>query len=383
MRGLGAAAIAAALAAACDGPAGDPLGGPDLGDDGSSDSQDGSEVLEATELDDRVVDYGEALRTASLKLVDLSPTLAQIRRLENADNPKAEYETLLDEMLADTRFSRRMIRFWRDTFKQGGGMLDTAPVFAARLVVEGRAITELFTATENTCPTYDGEAEQFVDGNCDNGVTEHAGVLTNPGVMRQFYGNMAFRRVRWLQEVFACSKFPAEYSEEAKPMGSSQYTSPWPFDSIGFEPIDFQDTSAVICANCHTTMNHIAPLFASFDAEGNYQEGIQVMTPTAPDPTTTQLSHWLKEGEQTAWRLDQPVANLQELGQALAADPAVMQCITARVWNFAMSKEDIVEGLATVPTSVLEPHLVVLLDSGLDLKATLRSIMTGEDFVSY
>ena len=41
-----------------------------------------------------------------------------------------------------------------------------------------------------------------------------AGVLTDPAVMRQFYSNMAFRRVRWVQETFACTKFPAEVSTE-------------------------------------------------------------------------------------------------------------------------------------------------------------------------
>ena len=82
-----------------------------------------------------------------------------------------------------------------------------------------------------------------------------AGVLTNPGVMRQFYGNMAFRRTRWIQEVFACSQYPAEYTETGTDMGAGKYTSPWPFESIANEPIDFLDTSAVICANCHTTMN--------------------------------------------------------------------------------------------------------------------------------
>ena len=47
-----------------------------------------------------------------------------------------------------------------------------------------------------------------------------------------------------------------------------------------------------------------------------------------------------------------------------------------------MSKEDIVTDLATVPYGVLEPH-VVQFDAEGDLKATLRSIMTSKDFVSF
>jgi hypothetical protein len=379
--GLVAVAAAVALVAACDNGDGSlPLGS---GNGDPNANETGNGTPEPTELDDRVVDYNEALRTASLKLVDVSPTLSQIRRVQNAGDKKAEYEALVDEMLADPRFSRRMIRLWRDIFRQGGEGFDTAPVFAARLVVEGKPFTDMFTATENTCPSYDGETETFVDGNCDNGVPQHAGVLTNPGAMAQFYGNMAFRRVRWVQEVFACAKFPAEHSGDPQAMGNGQYTSPWPFLSIASEPIDFQDTSAVVCANCHTTMNHLAPLFGNFDANGTWQTTIQVMTPTAPEPTTTDLAHWLQPGEETSWRMGVPVADLPALGKVLADDPAVIQCVTARFWNFVMSKEDIVDGLATVPTEVIEPHLQVLVSSNYNLKATLRSMMTGEDFVSF
>jgi hypothetical protein len=65
------------------------------------------------------------------------------------------------------------------------------------------------------------------------------------------------------------------------------YSSPWPIKSITGSlnatapKIDFHDTSAVICANCHTTINHIAPLFANFDAVGNLTGSIQVITPVA------------------------------------------------------------------------------------------------------
>ena len=90
-----AAGLAAVLAMACDGDGGTlPL---DTG--AGNDDEATEETAEKTELDERVVDYNEALRTASLKLVDVSPTLEQIRRVQHATNPKAAYEELLDEML--------------------------------------------------------------------------------------------------------------------------------------------------------------------------------------------------------------------------------------------------------------------------------------------
>src|SRR5262249_1200226 len=153
------------------------------------------------------------------------------------------------------------------------------------------------------------------------------------------YSPMAFRRVRWVQEIFVCTKFPAEYSDAPVHMGSADYTSPWDFGTVGKDPINFQDTSSVICANCHTTINHLAPLFGNFEDSGLVEGSMQVMTPTAPDPVKTELSHWLKAGEKTAWRHGQEVSDIPALGEAIANDPDVAECAVARMWNFAMSKE--------------------------------------------
>lgn len=384
--GIGLLAVAFVAGGACTGD----LGSEGEGEQGKQDKDREEEETDKTpedigpsELDARVVDYNEALRTAVLKLSDVTPTLQQIRRVQDAEDQKMEYELIVDELFDSPAFSRRMVRFWRDTFKQGGADLDTAPVFAAQVMVEGRPFSDVFTAQTGNCPTYDADTDTFVPADCANGAPVQAGVLTNPGTMRQFYGNMAFRRVRWVQEVFACSQFPAEYATNNIEMGAGQYTSPWTFETISNAPIDFRDTSAVICANCHTTMNHLAPLFGNFDQDGMWQNNIAVMTPTAPDPVATELSHWLVDGETTAWRLNQPVADLAELGQAMAADPAVSQCVIARAWNFAMSKDDIVGGLATVPAEVINPHVQDFLNGGQDLKATLKAIMKSEDFVSF
>lgn len=364
-------------------------GGASSSGDSGEDGLGGGGGSAPTALDDRVVDYNEALRTASLKLVSALPTLEQIQKVAKAKDKKKAYLAELDAMFADVRFQERMIKLWKDIMRQGGGAngdapsRDTAPTFAARVVVEGRPYTDLFTASSGTCPSYDYDAHQFVDGDCDNGVAKHAGVLTNPGVMYQFYGNMAFRRVRWVQEIFVCTKFPTEYSDAPVQKGAGDYVSPWPFESIATAPIDFQDTQSVICANCHTTMNHIAPLFGHFDKNGTWRDSIQVETPLTPDPVKTQLSHWLQDGEKTAWRLGQEVADLPELGQAMAADPDVSECAVARAWNFAMSKEDIVSDLATVPPEVIQPYVDAFQSNGMDFEKTLRAIFASDDFVRF
>jgi len=265
--------------------------------------------------------------------------------------------------------------------------LETAPTYAAELVVKDQPITNLFTATTNTCPTLSADGTTFTDASCPvaNGL-KTAGVLTDPGAMAQFYSNMSFRRARWIQESFVCTKFPAEYSAKPVTMGNGQYTSPWDFNSItggASAPINFQDTSSVICANCHTTMNHFAPLFAYFDAAGVYQTSIQVFTPTPANPKS-QLSDWLPAGQNFYWRNGgTQVTDITGLGAQIAADPAVQKCQVQRAWNWAMSKTDIVNDLAVVPDSTISDAMTVFTSSNMTLKPVLKAIFTSDDFVKF
>jgi hypothetical protein len=336
-----------------------------------------------------VLDYNEALRTASFKLLGSSPTLAQILAIQSATDQPGAYSAMIDQMLADPRFAARMIAFWQNTMRQGGAATgtqpsrDAAPTFAARIVFEGKPYTDLFTATQHTCPTFDGTA--FHDGECANGPIT-AGVLTDPGIHFQYYGNMAFRRNRFFQEVFVCRAQPAELSATPVKMGAGQYTSPWPFESIAGKDnggqIDFHDTSSAICANCHSTSNHRAPLFANFDQNGKYQTTIQVHIPITGVPLA-QMSDWLPTGEGTAWKYMVPVADIGALGQAMAADPEVIACGVTRMWNYVMSKGDVVNDAATVPTTVLQSFITQLTTNGYNLRDVLRAMLVGPDFVRF
>jgi hypothetical protein len=287
-------------------------------------------------------------------------------------------------MMNDVRFKTRMIDFYRNEFRIGGtAMKETAPTFAARIAVEGRPYADLFTASSNTCPTFDGT--NFIDGDCNN-ANPTAGILTNPGVLSHYYGNLAFRRVRFFQEVFACRKQPAELSMMSIPMGAGDYTSPWPFESIAGTSnggrLDFLDTSSAICANCHSTSNHRAPLWAVFDANGQQQPTFQVNIPIQGVPVA-ELSDWLPPGETTAYKFGQDAGDLAELGQHMAQDEEVMSCAVARIWNMAMSKGDIVNDAATVPGSTVQPLVDQFKSTNGNLRAVIRATFTHDDFVRF
>jgi hypothetical protein len=355
-------------------------------------------------LDARVVDYGQAARTASVKLVGDLPTADQLAGVTDATS----YAAFVDTLLADPRFSRQMLSFFQDQFKAGGpstgtlGMAnylpskDTAPTYAAELVVKDMDFRGVFTATAGTCPTLDltntATFGTFTDADCpaQTGLTT-TGVLTDPGIQSTNFSNMAMRRVRWTQETFLCSKFPAEFSATPVAMGASQYVSPYPFASItggATAKIDFQDTSAVICANCHETINRIAPMFAQFDSQGAFQSTIQVVVPVAMNPKATRQD-WLPDTTTYAYRfatqintLD-PSAGIAALGAAMAADPTTAQCQVSRVWNWAMDKGDIVNDLATVPSGTTTAVLAAYTGGGYKLKAAIKATFTADDFVKF
>lgn len=367
----------------------EPTGPVDADGDGYIDVVDPSGTLSPewqAELEERVVDYSAALRIASLRLRGTLPTIVEIRYVAGAPDARVAYEQLIDQMLEDPRFHQRMIDFFRDTFRMGGGELDSAPVFAAQLVAEGRDFTEIFTATEGTCPTYDGETDTFTAADCDNGVPMHAGLLTHPGIMQHYASNLAFRRVRFVQEVFACTPFPAETGGNLDVGGEAPYTAPWPFESISGEDnggrIDFHDTSSVICANCHATMNHIAPLFGRFADDGSWQDDFVVTLPLDGTPTAVRTD-WLPDDEATAWRLGVPARNLPELGTALAVDPEVERCSVTRVWNWAMGHGDVIATVDVVPDVVTQPIVDEYVASGHDLRAVVRAVFTSADFVRF
>lgn len=340
----------------------------------------------ADKLAARQANYAAALRMASMRLNGALPTVDQIEQLAAATDLKATYEQLVTAMIGDPRFQTQVLGFWRNTFKMGGSAtLDAAPLFATQLTVSNGSSDQLFTATTGTCPTLQGST--ITPANCSNGAPITAGLLTNPGVLQQFTSNMAFRRTRWVQEVFDCTAFPAEV-QTATMVGpnNAAYTAPWSFASIAGADnggkVDFHDTSSVVCANCHATMNHIAPLFANFDMNGMYKAQIAVTLPTNGNPPVARTD-WLPGDEPTAWRFGTPAANLGALGGALAADPAVSTCIVARVWNLALGRGDIVQTLATVPPDVIADQVTAFNAGGHKLRDLFTSVFTSADFTKY
>jgi len=377
-------ATATSFAAACSGDPSDP--GTNPGDDTGSNTGDEWDQ----ELAKREYDYNAALRIAALRLTGDLPTMTEIMSVANApDLPakKVAYEALVTDYMNRPAFAKQMFYFWRDTFKMGEtAELDIAPALAAKISVENLSYMDLLTQATGNCPTFDEATSTFTAADCA-GTGPQAGVLTNAGVMKHFFGNFAFRRVKWIEETFDCAKFPVELDGAPQEVGGpSPYTGAWPFTSISGTNnggrVNFLDVSSVICANCHQTLNHISPLFAYYDENGAYQTAISVPTPLDGAPMA-RLEDYLPAGETTAWRFGVPAATIPALGAAMAADTDVAKCGVARMWNWAMGKTDIVDTLQEVPIETIQAQVDAFTQSGFKMKDLIFAVYTADDFVKF
>jgi hypothetical protein len=109
---------------------------------------------------------------------------------------------------------------------------------------------------------------------------------------------------------------------------------------------------------------------------------MQVLVPSTGNPKATRAD-WLPASENYAWRNGQQVTDIPSLGKAIAADPAIAQCIVTREWNYAMSRGDVVNDTATVPSVVTDPLVKDFTTNGLKIKRLLRNIFTADDFVKF
>ena len=144
------------------------------------------------------------------------------------------YSAQLDKYLADPRFALQIKSYFSDMMKMGGTL-------AGRQRREPRRSTSASTRRRPSPPSWSSRTSRsptssrrrptparrsarraaFTDAACAvaNGLTT-AGILTDPGAMAQFFSNMAFRRVRWIQETFVCTQFPTEFSATPVAMGN-------------------------------------------------------------------------------------------------------------------------------------------------------------------
>ncbi len=67
----------------------------------------------------------------------------------------------------------------------------------------------------------------------------------------------------------------------------------------------------------------------------------------------------------------------------MAADPAVAECGVARIWNWALDKDDIVDALEVVPPDTISTEVASFTQGGFKMKDMIYNVFTSQDFVSF
>ena len=111
-----------------------------------------------------------------------------------------------------------------------------------------------------------------------------------------------------------------------------------------------------------------------------------MLLPVVTDEPVAVMADWLPQtpvAESPAWKFGVPTKDLAELGAAMAKDDEVLGCAVKRVWNYAMSKGDIVGDSASLDPKVIATVVQKFKASGFNLNATWREIFTHDDFVRF
>jgi len=109
---------------------------------------------------------------------------------------------------------------------------------------------------------------------------------------------------------------------------------------------------------------------------------IQVITPVPPNGLSLPTD-WLPASEGYSWRLGKPVADLTGLGAAIAADPNLPVCVASRMWNWAMSRGDIVNDQVTLTPQLASRLAGILVKNNWNVKELVRQMFNDPSFVRY
>jgi hypothetical protein len=106
------------------------------------------------------------------------------------------------------------------------------------------------------------------------------------------------------------------------------------------------------------------------------------MVPVTGTPIAT-LGDWLPSGEALSWRYMTPTPDLASYAKAIAADPVFATCMVTRVWNWAMSRPNVVTDGATLTPDLAGTLTTALKSNNWNLKESVRSAFKSDAFVHF
>lgn len=332
------------------------------------------------------LDAAASLTRISLDLRGIRPRPDEYAAL--AADPAA-LPALVDTMLADPLFEARMVDFWHEvyltradwfTLSAADFGLEGEAAFArdvgeeplrlvARVAAADRPWTDVVTADWTMATPLLAAAWPLAhsgDGWAEAAYTDGrpaAGVLSTNGLWwryRSTDSNANRKRANQISRMLLCNDY---------------LVRPISFD----REVDLLDTEAVndaiqtnpACVNCHVSLDPIASAlfgFWSFNEESWLDSSTYHPAREQLWRDTTQVA--------PAW-YGQPVASLEQMAHAIAADPRFPQCAVQQVYSGFLQRD-----LTLADEAALVAHREAFLAGGLRLKSLLRSVVLDPAYLA-
>jgi hypothetical protein len=312
---------------------------------------------------------GQLIRL-SVDLVGTHPSEVDLLAIE--EDPLL-YDQYVDRFLGDERFLERIRELFNLNWQTRNGQetADEPLRLISHVVEHDLPFTEIVTATYTMAdpivadrwsidiPDPDGgwQAGWYRDGR------EHAGVLSMSTVWSTYPsagGNANRHRANAVSRLLLCD----DYLD--RPIAFSRNV----VDQVATDPEEtIRNTES--CQSCHATLDPLASHFFGFPTFMNNED--EDIAGDAYRPENEQAwQDW--SGRAPGW-FGTPTSNLIELGAQIALDPRFIDCATETVFE-GFTQRSVVDADWTE----LQGHRQEFVDSGLQLKALVRSIVRSEEY---
>lgn len=348
-------------------------GGEDGGEDGGDAGTGGDDTAEPVAL----VDDRAWLTRLSLDLRGVRPSLEELAAVE-AD--PAVMDDLIDEMLADPRFSGRMAWLWNDTlhtavfgssytrfgdldFDTWSAMGQEPLQLIAAVIEEGRPFSEVVTTSEVRANAalaglypVSASGSEWTWSEWEDG-RPAAGMLSSTTLWLRYTAdavNYNRTRANTVAGVFLCADFLERDAAFAFDISAESLAD-----------VERAVSTEPACLTCHASLDPLASFF------GGFAEKSDELEPEAYVAYSEHLATWAATRSPPGY-FGQPGADLADLGAFVAADPRFHRCV-ARRFHVGLTGEEPAE----VDLDTLHLDFV---SGGLDARALVGDIVRSEAY---
>ncbi len=324
----------------------------------------------------------------SVDLVGTHPVEADLLQFES--NPES-YEAYVDRWMGDPRFLDRVLEVWNQRLlmrtgntyfeledaglggvdeRMMGDVIAEEPLRLVRHILENDlSYAEIVTADHTMANpllaqmwdiAIDPAATGWVEGHYQDGRAE-AGILTMTTTWQRYPsmgGNASRHRANAISKMLLCDDYLS------RPIVLNRAA----VDQLTLDPEDAINSN-IGCQSCHSTLDPLAAnLFGFFNYDDDMGIDATIYRPENEED-------WKFYAGKEPGYYGRPTANLEELALELTEDSRFVDCAVRTAWEGFTQRD-----LTDADWTELQPHTEAFVNSGLNLKALIRSVVVSEGY---